>query len=156
MTNWIMVPVPAEFEAPVLERVLALGMRSSGRPAWTQERLASHLQALGPDARAFAQAVAQSMKAGAAPEDTVLAQQLGLSVREVLGLAQEVNDVTSEPFPGVLVTVRYEAREDEAPGYRRLIFMSPLIAAVLREQTDDADPPGDDVVADPSSGRADR
>jgi hypothetical protein len=156
MTNWIMVPVPAELEAPVLERVLALGMRSSSRPAWSRERLASHLQALGPDARAFAQAVAQSVAAGRVPEDAALAQQFGLSVREVLGLAQEVNDVTSEPFPGVLLTVRYEARDGEAAGYRRLIFMSPLVAAVLCEHTDHTDPPGNDVVADPSSGRADR
>jgi hypothetical protein len=156
MTNWIMVPVPAELEAPVLERVLAYGMRSSSRPAWSRDRLAAHLEMLSPDARAFARAVAQHMRAGGPPEDAVLAQQLGLSVREVLGLAQEVNDVTSEPFPGVLITVRYEAREGGAAGYRRLLFMSPLIAAALREHTDDADPPGDDVVTDPSPEPDDR
>jgi hypothetical protein len=156
MTNWIMVPVPAELEAPVLERVLALRMRSSGRPAWSRERLASHLQALSPDARAFARAVAESVQAGQVPEDAALAQQFGVSVREVLGLAQEVNDVTDEPFPGVLLTVRYEAREGEAAGYRRLIFMSPLVAGALCEQGDHADPPGDEVVAHPSPGRTDR
>jgi hypothetical protein len=141
MTNWVMVPVPEEYELPVLERVLVLGMAASGKPAWSRELLAQHLEALDPDARALAHAVAQGVVAGRAPEDAALAQQFGMSAREVLGLAQEVNDVTVEPFPGVILSVKYEQREGDDAGYRRLITMNALVAVALCEGADAQGPP---------------
>jgi hypothetical protein len=144
MTNWVMVPVPEEYELPVLERVLVLGMAASGKPAWSRELLARHLQALDPDARALAYAVAQGVVAGQPLEDAVLAQRLDTSVREVLGLAQEVNDVTVEPFPGVILSIKYERGEGDGAGYRRLLAMNPLVAAALCEGADAQTPPSGD------------
>ena len=136
MTNWVMVPVPEEYELPVLERVLVLGMASSGKPSWTRELLTQHLAALDPDARALAHAVAQGVVAGRPPEDAVLAQRFGMSAREVLGLAQEVNDVTVEPFPGVILSVKSEPREGDGAGYRRVVTMNALVAAAVCEVVD--------------------
>ena len=135
MTNWVMVPVPEEYELPVLERVLILGMAASGKPSWTRELLTQHLAALDPDARALAHAVAQGVAAGRPPEDAALAQRFGMSAREVLGLSQEVNDVTVEPFPGVILSVKSEPREDGA-GYRRVVTMNALVAAAVCEVVD--------------------
>jgi hypothetical protein len=146
MTNWVMVPVPAEYELPVLERVLVLGMASSGKPAWSRERIAQHLQALEPDARALAYAVAHGVVAGRPLEDAVLAKRLGMSAREVLGLAQEVNDVTVEPFPGVILSVKYEKGEGDGAGYRRLLAMNALVAAAVCELADAQQPPSGDGV----------
>jgi hypothetical protein len=144
MTTWVMVPVPEEYELPILERVLVLGMAASGRPAWSRELLAQHLQALDRDARALAYAVAQDVVAGRAVEDAALAQRFGMSVREVLGLAQEVNDVTVEPFPGVIVSIKYEKGEGDDAGYRRLLAMNPLVAAAVCERTDAPTPSSGD------------
>jgi hypothetical protein len=140
MTNWVMVPVPQEYELPVLERILILGMASSGKPSWSPELLAQHLAALDPDARELAYAVARGVMADRPPEDTVLAQRFGMSAREVLGLAQEVNDATIEPFPGVILSIKSERREADGAGYRRLITMNALVAAAMCEAADAQSP----------------
>jgi hypothetical protein len=134
--EWVMVPVPEELELPVLERILVLAMASSGKPAWTRELLSRHLQALDPEARALAYAVAEGVAAGKALDDAVLAERFGMSVREVVGLAQEVNDVTLEPFPGLILSVKYEKDGEGAVGYRRVLTMNALVAAAVCEQAE--------------------
>ena len=54
MPNWVMVPVPAEHEQSVLQRVIVLGMAASGGVTWSPELLARHFDALAPEARALA------------------------------------------------------------------------------------------------------
>lgn len=142
MTNWVLVPVPPEYELAVLERVLILGMAASGKPTWSRELLTQHLAALDPDARALAHTVAQGVVAGRPPEDSVLAQRFGTSAREVLGLAQEVNDATVEPFPGVIVSVKSERREGDGAGYRRVVTMNALVATAVCEALDAQGSPG--------------
>ena len=143
MTNWVMVPVPEEYQLPVLERVLVLGMTASGKPSWSRELLTQHLAVLDPDARALAYAVAKAVVAGRPLDDAALAQRFGMSPREVLGLAQEVNDVTVEPFPGVILSVKSERRDGDDAGYRRLVTMNALVAAAVCEAADAPAPPSD-------------
>jgi hypothetical protein len=131
MPNWVMVPVPAEHELSVLERVLVLGMTSRGGVTWSPELLARHFEALGPEARTLARAVAQGVISNQPVEDTELAERLAMSVREVLGLSQEVNDATIDPFPGVIVAVQSEKVEGEAGPPRRVLVMNALVAAVI-------------------------
>src|SRR5690349_191179 len=120
MPNWVMVPVPAEHEMAVLERVLLLGMSASGGVTWSPALLARHFEALAPEARQLARAVAVGVVSNRPLSDTDLAERFGMSTREALGLAQEINDVTIDPFPGVIVSVRYEPAEGEGAAGRRL------------------------------------
>jgi len=136
MTNWVMVPVPEEFSARVLERVLFHGIAASG-PQWTKDLLEEHLGALDADARDLAIAVARAVKAGQPLTDAELAAELGMSVRELLGLAQEVNDVTVDPFPGAIVTI--QSPRSEADVRRRGLHMNPLLAAALCQVAEDGD-----------------
>ncbi len=131
MPNWVMVPVPAEYELSVLERVLVLGMSASGGVTWSPELLARHLAALAPDTRAFVRAIAQAVVANQPVEDVELAERFAISVREVLGLAHEVNDATVDPFPGVIVTVQSATVEGEDGSRRRVLRMSPLVAVAI-------------------------
>ena len=89
MPNWVMVPVPAELELSVLQRVIVLGMAASGGVTWSPELLARHMQLLEPDARALLRAIARGAIANQPVEDVDLAERFGMSVRELLGLAQE-------------------------------------------------------------------
>jgi hypothetical protein len=126
-----MVPVPEELEQRVLERVLVLSMASSGGVTWSPERLGQHLDALEPDARALARAVSARIVAGRSCEDVELAAEFGLSVRELLGLAQEVNDVTIDPFPGVILSVQCERMGADDRRTRRVLHLNPLVAAAI-------------------------
>ena len=119
MPNWVMVPVPAEHEQSVLQRVIVLGMAASGGVAWSPELLARHFDALAPTTRSY-RVVARRILASQPVEDTELAERFAMSVREVLGLAQEVNDATIDPFPGAIVVVQSEMVEGEAGGHRRV------------------------------------
>jgi hypothetical protein len=132
-----MVPVPAEHELSVLERVLVLGMSSSTGVSWTPELLGRHFDALAPDARALAHAVARGVVRNEPVDDTELADRLGMSVREVLGLAHEVNDVTIDPFPGGIVAVVSEKVEGEGAGQRRVLRMNALVAAAICDLAED-------------------
>ena len=138
MPNWVMVPVPAEHELSVLERVLVLGMAASGGVTWSPELLTRHFEALPPEARALARAVARGVVSNQPVEDTELAERLAMNVREVLGLAQEVNDATIDPFPGVIVSVQSEKAEGEAGGHRRVLRMNALVAAAICDLPDDS------------------
>jgi hypothetical protein len=137
MPNWVMVPVPVEYEQSVLERVLVLGMAASSGVMWSPELLARHFEALAPEARTLTRAVARGVVSNKPLEDAELAAQFGMSVREVLGLAQEVNDVTVEPFPGVIVSVHREKAEGENTGYRRVLRMNALVAAAICDLAED-------------------
>lgn len=138
MPNWVMVPVPAEHELSVLERVLILGMSASGGVTWSPELLARHFEALAPEARTLARAVAHGVISNQPVKDTELAERLAMSVREVLGLAQEVNDATIDPFPGVIVAVQSEKAEGDAGPPRRVFRMNALIAAAICDLPVDA------------------
>jgi len=135
MTNWVMIPVPEEYEERVLERVLMLRIAASGSN-WSSDLLDEHLLALDDDARVLAALVAQGVSAGHPPEDVAVAQRFGISTREVLGLVQEVNDVTMEPFPGSILSVRYEKIANDDGGYRRLLDMNALIAGAVCKWAD--------------------
>jgi hypothetical protein len=126
-----MVPVPEELEQSVLERVLVLTMTSRGAATWSPERLRQHLDALAPDARNLTRSVAARIVAGHSCEDVELAAEFGLSVRELLGLAQEVNDVTIDPFPGVILSVQCERVDADDPSIRRDLHLNPLVAAAV-------------------------
>ena len=115
MTNWVMVPVPEELEQQVAHWLMLLQFTTDG-PTWDAERVDAHLRALERDPRALACAVARGVAAGRPRLDTDLALEFELSERELLGLAQEVNDVTVEPFPGALVHIRSEKAPIEAGG----------------------------------------
>jgi hypothetical protein len=138
MPNWVMVPVPAEHEQSVLQRVIVLGMAASGGVTWSPELLARHFDALAPEARALLRVVARRILASQPVEDTELAERFAMSVREVLGLAQEVNDATMDPFPGAIVVVQSEVVEDSAGGRRRVVKMDPLVASVICDLPDDS------------------
>jgi hypothetical protein len=137
MPNWVMVPVPVEYELSVLERVLVLGMTASGGVTWSPELLARHFEALAPDARTLARTIARGVVSNQPMEDTELAARLGMSTREVLGLAQEVNDVTIDPFPGVIISVQSEQAEGAGAARRRLLRMNALVAAAICDLVDD-------------------
>jgi hypothetical protein len=137
MPNWVMVPVPVEYELSVLERILVLGMAASGGVVWSPELLARHLEALTPEARTLALVVARGVVGNQPLVDTELAERLGMSPREVLGLAQEVNDVTLDPFPGTILSVSSEP--GEATSRRRLLKMSPLVATAICDLPDPSD-----------------
>jgi hypothetical protein len=138
MPNWVMVPVPAEYERSVLERVAVLGMAAAtGGVTWSPERLARHLDALAPDARALVRGVARAVVSNKRMHDAELAARLGMSVRDVLGLAQEVNDVTIEPFPGPIVSVQREKAEEESAGHRRVLHMNAFVAAAICDLAED-------------------
>ena len=66
-----------------------------------------------------------------------------MSVREVLGLAQEVNDVTVEPFPGPILSIRHERVEGDGSAFERVLHMNPLVAAAVCKRADELRPPGD-------------
>jgi hypothetical protein len=137
MPNWVMVPVPAEYELSVLERVLVLGMAARGGVTWSPDLLARHFDALAPEPRALARTIARGVVTNQPIEDAELAARLGMSVREVLGLVQEINDVTIEPFPGAVVSVQREKAEEESAGYRRVLRMNALVAAAICDLPED-------------------
>jgi hypothetical protein len=137
MSNWVMVPVPAELELSVLQRVIVLGMAASGGVTWSPELLARHLELLAPEARALVRAIARGAVHNQPVEDAELAERFGMSVRELLGLVQEVNDATMDPFPGAIVAVQAEVVEDPA-GRRRILKMDPLVASVICDLPDDS------------------
>src|SRR5207244_8189196 len=110
---------------------------ASGGVTWSPELLARHFDALAPDARALARAVARGVVRNKPMEDAELGARLGMSVREVLGLAQEVNDVTIDPFPGAIVSVQREKAEGEHAGYRRVLQMNALVAAAICDLAED-------------------
>jgi hypothetical protein len=134
MAGWVMVPVPEEFEHEVQRYLMTLGMRA-GNAQWDSENIAGHMDALDPDARALACAVARAVTAGGSPTDADMAAQLDVSRRELLALAQLVNEIDLDPSPGVLV---YALRERDVgrSGDGRFFHMEKGPAALIGEWED--------------------
>ena len=127
MTTWVMVPVPEELTKQVRQFMMALGMKASA--GWDAELIDSHLRALDPDAQTLACAVARSVVAGTTPSDAELADRLELNKREVLALAQEVNDITLKPSPGMLLYTFRDLGPESTGG--RLLHMDNASAELI-------------------------
>jgi hypothetical protein len=128
MSTWVDVPVPEELEEAVLQFSTRLAFRTA-LPDWDEQKIDAHLEALAPEARAVLCRVAELVETGRPPEDRQLAEEQGLSTRELHGLVQEANDLTIDPFPGPLLWVR-RARTASG-GTRREVFMLEPFAALI-------------------------
>ena len=132
MTTWVMVPIPEEFEQQVRQFLMFMGM-SAGKASWNAELIATHLRGLDPDAQALAAVVARSVADGTTPADTELADRLHVSKREVLALAQEVNEITLKPSPGLLLYGLRESEVGQESRGRRYFHMDNASAALICE-----------------------
>ena len=138
MATWVMVPVPEELAQQVQQFMMFLGMRA-GDTSWNADLIDTHLRGLDHDAQALACVVARGVAAGTTPSDSELADRLQLSKREVLALAQELNEIDLEPSPGLFL---YALRtSDVRPGSRagRLFHMDSACAALVCEWADSRD-----------------
>ncbi len=133
--TWVMVPVPEELMQEVQILLYQLRGRANA-PRWDDEAMGRHLLALEEEPRAVLSAVAAGVVAGDPVEATVLAERLGVSVRELFGLVMEANDVTVAPFAGALIFARRDkvAGGAEAAQGRRVLAMLPGYAHAIREQ----------------------
>jgi hypothetical protein len=77
--------------------------------------MGDHILSLTDEQRAMLFVIAAAVAEGQPPEDTRVAEDLGVSVREVFGLVTEVNDITVRPFTGNLVFSLRQPRADN-PG----------------------------------------
>src|SRR5262245_17357008 len=102
MTSWGMVPVPEELQEQVQQFLMSLRFKQ-GSGGWTADLVDAHLRGLADDAQALACAVARRVATGTTPDDAELATQFGFSLREVFACAQELNEVTVEPNPGLFI-----------------------------------------------------
>jgi hypothetical protein len=132
-----MMPVPVEFEAQVRQMVMWFALMENS-PSWNPDRIDTHLRTLDADARALACEVASAVVAGKYPEDTKLADRFGLSVRELLGLAHEVNAATFQPFPGPLfLSVQgKKLADDDGGGTRHVLYMHGPFARMVCQWAD--------------------
>jgi hypothetical protein len=110
-----MVPVPEELSQQVQQFMMFLGMRA-GDTSWNADLIDTHLRGLDHDAQALACVVARGVAAGTPPSDSELADRLQLSKREVLALAQELNEIDLEPSPGLFLALRSTTRASETAG----------------------------------------
>jgi hypothetical protein len=138
MTTWVMVPIPEELERQVSQFLMFLGMKA-GATQWNAELIDTHLRGLEPEAQTLACAVARSVIAGTTPADTELADRLRLSKREVLALAQELNEIALEPSPGVLLYALRESALGQESRTGRFFHMDNACAALICEWADTRD-----------------
>ena len=122
--NWVMVPVPEELAEEANAFLVRLRMQAL-LPMWDVESATEHLSRLDDDQRAALAAIVRSVLSTGPVTATDLADTLGISEREVLGLVSQLNEVRVSPPRGELVYVR----SDEG----RSLHMFDVIAAVFEE-----------------------
>jgi hypothetical protein len=131
--GWVMVPVPEELRGEVDALLFRLRMLS-GAPDIDGLTMHEHLLSLAVEARAVLFEVAAAVAEGQPIEDRRLAEMLGISGPELLGLVSEANEVTVLPFEGKLV---FTGREPDAarPGetIRRLQMLEGHAQMVIAE-----------------------
>jgi hypothetical protein len=111
---WVNVPVPEEYVEDVHAYLFQLRFRSDV-PEFDSIAMGDHILSLTDEQRAMLFVIAAAVAEGQPPEDTRVAEDLGVSVREVFGLVTEVNDITVRPFTGNLVFSLRQPRADN-PG----------------------------------------
>jgi hypothetical protein len=131
--SWVMVPVPEELVDEVQGLLFALRFRSD-IPEFDVGAMGEHLLTLGPEAGHVMATVASAVVDGRGVEPSDLAQELGVSVRELFGLVAEANDVTVRKFGGNIVYVVREKDPDDPDVSVTKLQMTPGYAHMVVEQ----------------------
>jgi hypothetical protein len=131
--GYVLVPVPEELVPDVDQLLFQLRFRADV-PDFDETAMGEHILSLDEESRALLLEVAEAVAEDRPYVDADLAARLGITVRELMGLLTEVNDVTVRPFSGNLVfTVRVPSDDDPNQSVRRL-HMLLLHARTANEQ----------------------
>jgi hypothetical protein len=136
--DWVMVPVPEEL-ADDVERLLFQLKFKDSMVQWTADLMRAHLLSLSDEARRAVFAVSAAALAGEPLEDIELAARLGVPQREIYAVLRDANDVTVAALGGDLIGVRQVDSVDDGAGgtrVRRVLIMMPLVAAMVRGESD--------------------
>jgi hypothetical protein len=118
--GYVLVPVPEELVPDVDQLLFQLRFRADA-PDFDEAAMGEHILSLDEEPRALLLEVAEAVAEGRPYSDVDLAARLGMTVREMMGLLTEVNDITVRPFSGNLVfTVRAPSDDDTSQSVRRL------------------------------------
>jgi hypothetical protein len=127
---WVEVPVPEELEAAVKAYLMQLSFQAA-LVQWDMESMGEHLRSLEEEPRRLLGAVAAGVVSGELVEDAEVAEQLGVSVREVYGIVREANGGNK----GDLVYARAEPVPDGSGGVRnrQLLYMLEGYAVLVQQ-----------------------
>jgi len=126
-----MVPVPEGLVEQVETLLFQLKFRASA-PAWDQRLMTDHIGTLDVSQRSLLALVAAGVRSHGAIEDTVVAEQLGLSVSDLFLQIRECNKVTVGANPGDLVHARQEAAVGGGDP-RRVLYMIVALADLVHD-----------------------
>jgi hypothetical protein len=128
--GWVEVPVPEELEAAVKSYLMQLSFQAA-LVQWDMESMGEHLRSLEEEPRQLLSAVAAGVVSGDLVEDAEIAEQLGVNVREVYGVAREANGGNK----GDLVYARAEPVPDGSGGTRnrQVLYMLHGYAVLVQQ-----------------------
>ncbi len=131
--SYVLVPVPDEFVADVEQFLFQLRLREDLAP-FDEDAMAEHLLSLDEEPRSIMLTIAEAVVQKRPYSDVELAELLGVSVRELLGLLTDINDVRVRSYAGNLVfTERATDEDDPTRTVRRLqMLLGYALAAVQR------------------------
>ena len=130
---YIMVPVPEEHVAEIMEHVVRLAARANLQE-WDDEAVTETFLAVDEASRSVLSAVARRTIAGSPVSDETVATQLELGRREILGVVREINLRAARSKRPQLMIVRElsEPTPDGRTSERRVLSMSIEIAEMIR------------------------
>ena len=99
MTEHVMVPVPEQHVAAV-EQYLNWGRKTKDPDPWTTEQLTTLYAAIDAPSRLMLEAVARELHRERVASIGQVAEEVGCSARELLGLVMEVNDTVRKSVEG--------------------------------------------------------
>lgn len=133
--SWVMVPVPEELRGEVDALLYRLRLRNEA-PGLDPATMGEHLLSIADEARAVLLEIAVAVASGQPIEDQRLADMMGISGPELLGLVSEANDVTVVPFKGRLVFIGREPDPARPETTIRRLHMMEGQAQVVIEQAE--------------------
>jgi hypothetical protein len=145
---YVMVPVPEEHVEDVMQFILRAIARASIEP-WDEDSIGRVFLEVDEAARSLLAFVARAAADGSDLDAAEAARKIQLTVRESLGIMNELNVISRDENRPVLITVRMVA--DRLPNGRvtekRVLNMEPEVAELVRaaeqaELRDAVDPLG--------------
>lgn len=100
---YVMVPVPEEHEAELLEEIMRLSLASYMKK-WDIDQVRSVMAVLSPQERSFVVAVARYSSIGEPGEMSAIADELGTQGEDLIALREQLNGVCREnSFPELML-----------------------------------------------------
>jgi hypothetical protein len=130
---YVMVPVPEDQVEEVMQFILRAISNAALEP-WDADAIGAVFHDVDEATRSLLAFVARSAADGIGLSDAEAAGKIQMSVRETMGIANELNTMTRESNRPALITVRIvpELLPNGRTTDKRMLLMDPDLAAMVR------------------------